>query len=214
LLVNDWNTQVIEQFRANHGRVGDRHEGRPIVLVHSVGRRSGKAYVNPLAYLPGPEGTIYIFATKAGSSANPDWYYNLVAAGDATVEVGDETFKVTVQELTGPERDRVYAEQAAANPVFGEYAEKTAGVRVIPVLALARSLCLRPLGDPVGQGRHVLGGPCSITGHVPGPDLVQDRVLVGHDVGERPQVECPEHRGPVLLPEQRPDVPLEAEGLG
>lgn len=136
--MNDWNTQIIEEFRAHDGQVGGPYEGRPVALVHSVGRRSGKAYVNPLAYLPGPEGTIYIFATKAGSATHPDWYYNLVATDRATVEAGAQTFEATVQELRGAERDRVYAEQAEANPVFGEYAKKTAGVRVIPVLALTR----------------------------------------------------------------------------
>ena len=135
---NDWNQGIIAEFRANEGRVGGPFEGAPMILVHNVGRKSGKEYVNPLAYLPGEDGSMYIFASKAGAPANPDWYGNLTAAGEATVEVGTETFPVTVTELTGAERDRVYAEQVKRMPGFGEYAEKTKGIRVIPVLKLTR----------------------------------------------------------------------------
>jgi deazaflavin-dependent oxidoreductase (nitroreductase family) len=89
-------------------------------------------------YLPGEGERIYVFASKAGAPTNPDWYHNLTAAGNATVEVGTDTYAVTVTELTGEERDRIYAEQARRYPGFGEYEEKTKGVRLIPVLALDR----------------------------------------------------------------------------
>jgi deazaflavin-dependent oxidoreductase (nitroreductase family) len=138
--VNDFNQQIIEDFRAHEGRVGGPFEGAPMVLVHHIGRRSGTERVTPLVYLPDEEhpGSIYIFASKAGAPDHPDWYHNLVTAGTTTVEVGTETYQVRVEELTGAERDRIYAAQVERMPGFGEYAEKTAGVRVIPVLRLTR----------------------------------------------------------------------------
>jgi deazaflavin-dependent oxidoreductase (nitroreductase family) len=136
---NDWNQNIIAQFRANEGRVGDPFEGAPMVLLHHVGRKSGKEYVSPLVYLPGDDNSIYVFASKGGAPTNPDWYGNLIAAGKATAEVGTSTYQATVTELTGDERDRVFAEQVKRMPGFGEYAEKTAGIRTIPVLRLTRS---------------------------------------------------------------------------
>ena len=135
---NDWNQQVIAEFRANEGRVGGGFAGAPMVLVHHVGRKSGKEYVIPLVYLPGDDDSIYIFASKGGAPVNPDWYGNLIAAGKATIEVGTSTYLATVTELSGDERDRVYAEQAQRMPNFGEYAQKTEGIRKIPVLRLTR----------------------------------------------------------------------------
>lgn len=139
--VNDWNAQIIAEFRANGGKVGGSFEGAPVVLMHHVGRRSGKESVNPVMYLPddADPSTIYVFASKAGAPTHPDWYWNMTEAGRATVEVGTETYDVTVRELEGEDRDRVYAEQASRYPGFAEYAEKTAGIRVIPVLALTRA---------------------------------------------------------------------------
>jgi deazaflavin-dependent oxidoreductase (nitroreductase family) len=135
---NDWNQQVIAEFRANEGRVGGGFAGAPMVLVHHVGRKSGKEYVIPLVYLPGDDDSIYIFASKGGAPVNPDWYGNLIAAGKATIEVGTSSYPATVTELSGDERDRVYAEQAQRMPNFGEYAQKTEGIRKIPVLRLTR----------------------------------------------------------------------------
>ena len=137
----DWNAKTIAEFRANEGRVGGNFEGAPMVLVHHRGRKSGREYVTPMMYLPHdtePD-IIYVFATKAGAPTNPDWYHNLTAAGDGSVERGTETYKVTVRELTGAERDRIYAEQARRYPGFAEYARQTAGVRTIPVLELTRA---------------------------------------------------------------------------
>ena len=144
--MSDWNAQIIEEFRANEGRVGGPFEGAPMVLLHHVGRKSGTERVTPLVYLPTSAndsagdsgGEIVIFASKAGAPDNPDWYHNLIAAGRASVEVGTETFDVTVSEVTGEERDRLYAEQVSRMPGFGEYEEKTEGIRVIPVLRLTR----------------------------------------------------------------------------
>lgn len=137
--MSDWNSQIIDEFRANQGRVGGPFEGAPMVLVHHVGRKSGTERVTPLVYQPGASADeIYIFGSKAGAPTHPDWYHNLIAAGRATVEVGTETYDVTVTEVTGEERDRIFAKQVERNPGFGEYAEKTKGIRVIPVLRLAR----------------------------------------------------------------------------
>jgi deazaflavin-dependent oxidoreductase (nitroreductase family) len=136
--MSDWNDRVIAEFRANEGRVGGAFDGASMVLIHHVGRKSGKEYVNPLVYLPGDDDSIYLFASKGGAPENPEWYRNLVAAGHATVEVGSSTYPVTVIEISGDERDRIYAEQVKLMPGFGEYAQKTEGIRKIPVLRLKR----------------------------------------------------------------------------
>ena len=137
---SNWNQQIIDEFHANGGKVGGNFAGAPLVLVHHIGRKSGKEYVNPLAYLPkdGDHDSIYIFASKAGAPIDPDWYHNLVTAGEATVEVGTETYPVTVTEITGDERDRIYDRQVEHMPGFGDYAVKTEGIRKIPVLELKR----------------------------------------------------------------------------
>ncbi len=138
--MSDWNTKVIEEFRANQGRVGGPFTGAPLTLVHHRGRKSGREHVSPMMYLPHETDAdvIYVFASKAGHPHNPDWYYNLTSAGHAAVERGTETYRVSVRELTGEERDRRYAEQAGLYPGFAEYAQKTEGIRTIPVLELTR----------------------------------------------------------------------------
>jgi deazaflavin-dependent oxidoreductase (nitroreductase family) len=136
----DWNSQIVEEFRANEGRVGGPFEGAPMVLLHHRGRKSGREYVIPTMYLrdDADENVINVFASKGGAPTNPDWYYNLRAAGEASVELGTESYPVRVRELTGAERDRVYAEQARRYPGFAEYERQNAGVRTIPVLELTR----------------------------------------------------------------------------
>src|SRR5712692_9102468 len=146
--MSDWNAHTITEFRANEGRVGGVFEGAPIVLAHHRGRRSGRERVTPMMYLPhetDPD-LIYVFATRGGSPTHPDWYRNLTAGGDNSVERGTETYKVDVRELKGAERDRIYAEQARRYPGFAEYERQTAGVRVIPVLELTRA-SPRPRGQ-------------------------------------------------------------------
>ena len=137
---NDWNQGIITEFRANEGRVGGPFEGAPMILVHHVGRTSGKQYTTPLVYLPGEGGddSMYIFASKGGAPTNPAWYGNLIAAGEATVEVGTSMFVVTITEVAGDERDRIFAEQVKRMPGFGDYAKQTEGIRTIPVLRLTR----------------------------------------------------------------------------
>jgi deazaflavin-dependent oxidoreductase (nitroreductase family) len=136
--VTDWNTGVIEEFRANEGRVGGNFEGAPIVLVHHHGRKSGREYVTPTMYLPDEtdDNVIYVFASKGGMPSNPDWYYNLTGSGKSSIERGTDSYPVTVRELAGAERDRVYAEQARRYPGFADYAKSTEGIRTIPVLEL------------------------------------------------------------------------------
>ena len=136
----DWNASVIAEFRANEGRVGGAFEGAPMVLIHSKGRKTGHERVNPTMYLPdgSDSSTIYVFASKGGAPTNPDWYQNLMAAGAAVVERGTETYRVSVEEVTGDERDRIYREQAQRYPGFAEYETKAAGIRTIPVLRLTR----------------------------------------------------------------------------
>lgn len=137
----DWNAATIAEFRANKGKVGGYFEGKPMILMHYRGRRTGTQYVTPVVYLPDADdpNTMYVFASKGGRPENPAWYYNMTAAGGATVEVGEETFPVSVREITGADRDRIYAEQARRIPSFGEYEVKAAGIRTIPVLELRRA---------------------------------------------------------------------------
>ena len=130
----DFNTQVIEEFRANQGRVGGRFEGMPVVLVHHLGRRTGAQRVNPLAYQRVGDGWA-VFGSYQGSAKHPDWYLNLMASPHTTVEIGTETHQVVARDAVGDERDEIFARQCAASPIFAEYQEK-AGERVIPVVVL------------------------------------------------------------------------------
>jgi deazaflavin-dependent oxidoreductase (nitroreductase family) len=134
----DWNTKLIEDFRANQGQPGGNFRGAHVLLLTTTGARSGRQHTNPLVYLPDDSNPalVYIFATKAGAPTNPDWYYNLVANPTVTLEVGAETFTATATEVKGPERDRIYAKQVTIMPGFGEYERAT--TRVIPVIALTR----------------------------------------------------------------------------
>ncbi|WP_405493645.1 nitroreductase/quinone reductase family protein [Nocardia sp. NBC_00511] len=140
-MTDDWNTNIIKEFRANEGRVGGPFEGAPMIVVHHRGRKSGRELEIPLMYMADDKDAnlYYIFASKAGAPTHPEWYHNLIAAGDTTVEIGTETFPVQVSEVTGADRDTIYTEQASRYPGFAEYAEKTAGIRTIPVLALRRN---------------------------------------------------------------------------
>jgi deazaflavin-dependent oxidoreductase (nitroreductase family) len=129
----DFNSQVIDEFRANSGRVGGMFEGMPILLLHHVGAKSGENRVNPLAY-QADGGRYVIFASKAGAPTNPGWYYNLKAQPDTSVEVGSDTVAVTASEATGEERERLYRTQAERVPQFADYEQNTE--RVIPVIVL------------------------------------------------------------------------------
>ena len=133
----DWNAQVIAEFRANDGKVGGPFEGSAMVLIHHRGAKTGTERVTPL--MCQTEGDrLFIFASKAGAPDNPDWYHNLLAHPDITIEYGsDRDIPARAVELTGGERDRVWERQKREWPQFAEYEEKTD--RTIPVLALERS---------------------------------------------------------------------------
>jgi deazaflavin-dependent oxidoreductase (nitroreductase family) len=134
--VQDWNTKIIEEFRANEGRVGGQFEGAPVLLLHTTGAKTGQERVNPTMYLE-IDGRMFVFASKAGAPTSPDWYHNLVANPRVSVELGTETFEATATPLEGDERTQVYDEQARRYPGFREYQDKT--TRVIPVVELTRS---------------------------------------------------------------------------
>lgn len=132
---SDWNRQLIEEFRANAGKVGGMWEGRPLLLLTTTGAKSGQRYTHPTMYLADGN-RLLVFASKGGAPTHPDWYHNLVANPNVTVEVGPETYEATAVVLTGEERDRWYAKQSELYPQFGEYQKKT--TRTIPVVALTR----------------------------------------------------------------------------
>jgi deazaflavin-dependent oxidoreductase (nitroreductase family) len=131
--MQDFNRKIIDEFRANGGRVGGQFERASLLLLHTRGAKSGHERINPLAYLD-LDGHRYVFASKAGADTSPDWYHNLVADPAVQVEVGADAYTATARPLAGEERDRVFAEQARRSPVFAGYQEKTA--RVIPVVEL------------------------------------------------------------------------------
>ncbi len=131
--VNDWNRRTIEEFRANRGKVGGVWEGRPLLLLTTIGAKSGQHRTNPMMYLR-EDDHLYVFASKAGAPTHPDWYHNLLAHPEVTVELGDEKFNSIAKPITGEARDQIYARWAAQYPRFREYQEKT--TRKIPVIEL------------------------------------------------------------------------------
>ncbi len=135
--MTDWNAQIIDEFRQNDGKVGGMFEGAPMLLLHTIGARTGQERVNPLMYQPLPDGSFAIFASKAGAPTNPDWYHNLKANPDTKVEVGTDVVPVTARVAAGEERDGIWERQKASYPQFAEY-ERTTD-RVIPVIVLERA---------------------------------------------------------------------------
>ena len=131
--MSDFNARIIEEFRSNGGRVGGPFAGAPILLLTTTGAKTGKQRTNPLAYLPDGE-RVVVFASKAGAPTNPDWYHNLVAQPDVTIEVDGETRPVRARVTQGAERDELFSRQKQAMPGFADYEAKTD--RVIPVVEL------------------------------------------------------------------------------
>ncbi|HTW09186.1 MAG TPA: nitroreductase family deazaflavin-dependent oxidoreductase [Acidimicrobiales bacterium] len=131
--MSDWNTPIIEEFRANDGKVGGPFEGSPLLLLHTRGARSGEERVNPVMYLD-HSGRRFVFASFAGKDVHPAWYHNLVAHPTVTVELGTERYEATAVPVPAPEREQIYSEQVTRYPQFGEYQQKTR--RVIPVVEL------------------------------------------------------------------------------
>ena len=132
--MNDWNAQVIEEFRANEGRVGGNFEGAPILLLHTTGAKSNLERVSPMMYQDLGEDRVAVFASKAGADTHPAWYHNLVAHPDVTVEIGSETRIFRARIAEGAERGPIWERQKADYPGFAGYEASTD--RVIPVVVL------------------------------------------------------------------------------
>jgi deazaflavin-dependent oxidoreductase (nitroreductase family) len=132
----DWNAKVIEEFRANEGRVGGPLAGTPMILVHHIGARSGIERVLPLAYSPQGDGRFAIVASNGGSPTHPDWYHNLKANPMVKVEVGTQTFTVQAEELDDTARAELWPTLVAESPAVGEFQTRT--TRRIPVFMLSR----------------------------------------------------------------------------
>jgi deazaflavin-dependent oxidoreductase (nitroreductase family) len=132
----EFNPPIIATFRANHGQVGGRFVASPILLLHTVGARTGQPRINPLTYLPDGDRFV-VFGTDQGAPRHPDWFHNVVAQPAVQVEVGDEILAATAILAEEPERSELFARQVAALPQFGEYQEKTS--RTIPVVILTPS---------------------------------------------------------------------------
>lgn len=133
---NPRNAGIIAQFRASAGDVPSNvAPGAPLLLLHTVGAKSGQPRINPMRFQPIREGVVAVFASNRGLPNNPDWYYNLKANPDVTVEIGTEVFPATARILTGPERDEVWEREKTAWPVRQGYEEKS-GQREIPVVLL------------------------------------------------------------------------------
>lgn len=135
--MTDWNKEIIEEFRANEGRVGGNFEGATLLLLHTKGRKSGKERVNPMMYQEVGD-KLAVFASRGGSPENPDWYFNVLAHPDVTAEVGTETHRFHAREAVGEERETIWSKQKKAYSGFADYEEKTKGVREIPVIVLER----------------------------------------------------------------------------
>ena len=134
--MSDFNRAIIDEFRANEGRVGGPFEGSPVLLLTSTGAKSGERRTTPVMYLPDGERMV-VFASKGGAPTNPAWYHNLLAHPAATVEVGPETVDVNAVVTSGEDRERLFNRQAELYPQFADYARKT--TREIPVVALERT---------------------------------------------------------------------------
>jgi deazaflavin-dependent oxidoreductase (nitroreductase family) len=133
---NDFNRKLIEEYRANGGKVSGMFAGAPLLLLTSTGARSGQPRVAPLAYTT-ENGRLVVIASKGGAPTHPDWFYNVRANPDVTVELGAETFPARATLTQGAERQRLFDQMAAQMPNFAEYQRNT--TRQIPVIVLERA---------------------------------------------------------------------------
>ncbi|WP_327089472.1 nitroreductase family deazaflavin-dependent oxidoreductase [Nonomuraea sp. NBC_01738] len=136
-MASDFNKQVIEEFRANGGKVGGYFEGSPLVLLTTTGAKSGNQVTSPVMYLNDGDDRVIVIASNAGADKHPAWYHNLVATPVATAEIGTDTYTAKAEFVEGPDRDALYARMVAQAPGFAEYEAKT--TRRIPVVALSLS---------------------------------------------------------------------------
>jgi deazaflavin-dependent oxidoreductase (nitroreductase family) len=133
--MSDFNTAIIDEFRANDGKVGGPFAGANMLLLHTTGARTGQERVVPLVYEPHDDGMV-IFGSKGGAPTHPDWYHNLVAHADATVEVGNATVPVRARVTEGDEYERLWQRQVELMPGLGDYQART--TRRIPLIVLER----------------------------------------------------------------------------
>lgn len=132
--VNDWNRKTIEEFRANRGKVGGNFAGAPLLLLHTVGARSGKERITPTMYQEVGAGRVAVFASKAGAPTHPAWYRNLIANPDVTAEIGTATRRFRARTAAAEEREPIWARQKSEYPAFAGYEANTD--REIPVVIL------------------------------------------------------------------------------
>ena len=130
----NWNQKIIDEFRTNGGKVGGQFAGANLLILRTIGAKSGQVRESPVAYFAEDDGAMVVVASKAGLPTNPAWYHNLKANPEFEVEVGTRTLPVIAEELTGAEREAKWAEIVAKAPGFGEYQEKT--TRLIPLVRL------------------------------------------------------------------------------
>ena len=135
-MIASMEDRIIAEFRANEGSVGDMHEGKPLLLLHSVGARTGITRVCALMYGTAPGGYA-IFASKGGADTDPHWFHNLIMHPDVEIEIGSETLAVRARVVEGQERERIWSEWKRDWPFFAEYERKTKRP-VIPVVVLER----------------------------------------------------------------------------
>jgi len=133
--MSNFNKEIIQEFRANEGKMGGFFEGMTLLLVHTTGAKSGQLRINPTAYIKDGENLV-IAASKGGEDTHPDWYHNLVANPQVIVEVGTETFSALAEFTSEPERSNLHGKLSLQYPMFKEYEEKTE--RKIPVVKLVR----------------------------------------------------------------------------
>ncbi|QVI26206.1 nitroreductase family deazaflavin-dependent oxidoreductase [Mycolicibacterium neoaurum] len=134
--LSDFNRQIVEEFRANAGKVGGPFEGSTLVLLHTVGAKSGQPRLSPLAYLE-IDGKALVVGSYAGAPKDPAWVHNLRADPNARIEIGADAYDVTARELPADERDATYPKIVEKAPVFAEYQAKTS--RAIPLFELVRA---------------------------------------------------------------------------
>jgi len=188
----DWNRQIIEEFRANGGKVGGMFEGATLLLLTTRGRRSGRPHTTPLTYLADGD-RLLVFASNAGGPSDPAWLLNARADGRVTVEAGTESYEAIAHVLEGEERDRLYALQSELVPAYAEYQRQTE--RVIPVVALYRI-------DPgaMAVGDHLLAVHGELRDELEALkqealravkcEALTGEALTGEDVGRRLRAHC------------------------
>ena len=132
--LDDFNQEIIGEFRRNRGEVGGPFAGAPMVLLTTKGANTGRSRTNPLVCQVADDGTLFVFASKAGAPTNPDWYYNLLAHPQVGVEYGADSFEATAEVVTVPERDEIFTKQVERFPTFADYEARAH--RTIPVIAL------------------------------------------------------------------------------